>query len=139
MRVKANRGFRLCTIAVFWLYLAMAHNPHPDPDMKKPRTTWDDSGFLSVRGGGLEPPWLLTASTSTRNDPPDSNDLAGLERQETSESVPKLHILAVHSQNSEAADPVAELIKDACRDWAERHEPRELRKVLLAIMGLLDD
>jgi hypothetical protein len=92
-----------------------------------------------VRGGGLEPPWLLTASTSTRNDPPDSNDLAGLERQETSESVPKRHILAVHSQNSEATDPVAELIKDACRDWAARHDPRELRKVLLAIMGLLDE
>lgn len=82
---------------------------------------------------------LLTASTSTRNDPPDSNDLAGLERQETSESVPKRHILAVHSQNSEAADPVAEGLVDAWRAWAEQHEPRELRKVLLAIMGLLDD
>jgi len=47
-----------------------------------------------VRGGGLEPPWLLTASTSTRPDGQDSNDLAGLERQETSENVPERHILA---------------------------------------------
>ena len=31
-----------------------------------------------------------------------------------------------------------ERLGDACRAWAEQHEPRELRKVLLAIMGLLD-
>jgi len=62
-----------------------------------------------------------------------------LERQETSGSVPERHILATHSQNSEAADPVAEGLVDAWRTWAEQHEPRELRKVLLAIMGLLDE
>jgi hypothetical protein len=62
-----------------------------------------------------------------------------LERQETSESVPKRPILAVHSQNSEAADPVAEGLADAWRAWAEQHDPRELRKVLLAVMGLLDE
>ena len=92
-----------------------------------------------VRGGGLEPPWLLTASTSIQRDGPDFNDLAELQRQETSGSVPERHILAGHSQNSEAADPVAEGLVDAWRAWAERHEPRELRKVLLAIMGLLDE
>jgi hypothetical protein len=34
---------------------------------------------------------------------------------------------------------VAEGLVDAWRAWAEQHEPRELRKVLLAIMGLLDE
>jgi hypothetical protein len=62
-----------------------------------------------------------------------------LERQETSGSVPERHILAGHSQNSAPSDPVAEGIVDAWRTWAEQHEPRELRKVLLAIMGLLDE
>jgi len=31
----------------------------------KTRTVGNDSGFRSVRGGGIEPPWLLTASTSS--------------------------------------------------------------------------
>jgi hypothetical protein len=82
---------------------------------------------------------LLTASTSIQRDGPDFNDLAELERQETSGSVPERHILATHSQNSAPADPVAERLEDAWRAWAERHEPRELRKVLLAVMGLLDE
>ena len=82
---------------------------------------------------------LLTASTSIQRDRPDFNDLAELERQETSGNVPERHILATHSQNSEAADPVASGLTDAWRAWAEQHEPRELRKVLLAIMGLLDE
>jgi hypothetical protein len=34
---------------------------------------------------------------------------------------------------------VASGLADAWRAWAEQHEPRELRKVLLAIMGLLDE
>ena len=92
-----------------------------------------------MRGGGLEPPWLLTASTSIQRDGPDFNDLAELERQETSASVPERHILATHSQNSAPADLVAEGLGDACRAWGEQHQPRELRKVLLAIMGLLDE
>jgi hypothetical protein len=108
------------------------------PQKEKPRTAGNDSGFRSVRGRGLEPLWLLTASTSTRNDAPDSNDLAELRRQETSESVPKRPILATCSQNSEPADLVADRLRDAWRAWAETHEPRELRKVLLAILGLLD-
>ena len=85
---------------------------------------------------GIEP----TASrVRWRGDGHDSNDFAGLERQETSGSVPKRRILAVHSQNSGDGDPVAERLGDACRTWAEQHEPCELRKVLLAIMGLLDE
>jgi integrase len=35
------------------------------PPKEKPRTIGNDSGFRSVRGGGIEPPWLLTASTSS--------------------------------------------------------------------------
>jgi hypothetical protein len=84
---------------------------------------------------GIEP----TASrVRWHGDGPAPNDFAELERQETSESVPKRPILATCSQNSGPDDPVAERLGDACRAWAEQHEPRELRKVLLAIMGLLD-
>ena len=85
---------------------------------------------------GIEP----TASrVRCRNDGRDSNDFAELERQQTPESVSKRPILAVHSQNAQAADLVAEQLGDAQRDWAEHHEPRELRKVLLTILGLLDE
>ena len=84
---------------------------------------------------GIEP----TASrVRWRGDGPPPKDFAGLERQETSESVPERPILAVHSQNSEATDLVAERLGDAYRTWVEQREPRELRKVLLAILGLLD-
>jgi hypothetical protein len=38
-----------------------------------------------------------------------------------------------------ASDPVAEWLGEALRAWAEHHEPRELRKVLLTILGLLDE
>jgi hypothetical protein len=34
------------------------------PQKEKSRTASNDSGFRRVRGGGIEPPWLLTASTS---------------------------------------------------------------------------
>jgi hypothetical protein len=91
-----------------------------------------------VRGRGLEPLWLLTASTSTRNDGPDSNDLAELERQETSEGVPKRPILATCSQNSEPGDLVAKRLVDVRAAWVESRDPRELRKALIAILGLLD-
>ena len=103
----------------------------------KKEKPWGYQGFQSARRG-IEPPWLLTASTSTRQSPHDSNNLAELERQGTSESVPKRHILATCSQNAEPADLVADRLRDAWRAWAETHEPRELRKVLLAILGLLD-
>jgi integrase len=54
----------------FWLHSgcgATAAKRHPAAlaGKQKLRTYRKDSGFLSVRGGGLEPPWLLTASTSS--------------------------------------------------------------------------
>ena len=53
----------------FWLHsgcgtTAAKRHPAALARKQKPRTSRKDSGFLSVRGGGLEPPWLLTASTS---------------------------------------------------------------------------
>ena len=48
-------------------------------------------------------------------------------------------LLAAHSQNSEATNPVAERLGSAYRAWVEWGEPRELRKVLLAIRGYLMD
>ncbi|MGA9656597.1 MAG: tyrosine-type recombinase/integrase, partial [Polyangia bacterium] len=54
----------------FWLHSgcgdkAAKRHPAALARKQKPRTSRKDSGFLSVRGGGLEPPWLLTASTSS--------------------------------------------------------------------------
>jgi integrase len=54
----------------FWLHsgcgtTAAKKHPAALARKQKPRTSRKDSGFLSVRGGGLEPPWLLTASTSS--------------------------------------------------------------------------
>jgi len=54
----------------FWLHSgcgdkAAKRHPAALARKQKPRTYRKDSGFLSVRGGGLEPPWLLTASTSS--------------------------------------------------------------------------
>ena len=54
----------------FWLHSgcgdgAAKRRPAALAEKQKPRTSRKDSGFFSVRGGGLEPPWLLTASTSS--------------------------------------------------------------------------
>ena len=92
-----------------------------------------------MRGGGLEPPWLLTASTSSRKADHDSNDLAELERQETSESGPERPILATCSQNGGKPDRIAEALEDARATWSRGRDQRELRKALLAVMGLLDE
>jgi hypothetical protein len=84
---------------------------------------------------GIEP---TASGVRWRGDGPPPNDFAELERQKTSGSVPKRPIVATCSQNSEPADSVAERLGDAIRTWAEQHDPRELRKALLTIMGLLD-
>ena len=56
--------------AEFWLHSGCGDNAakrHSEPRRikRKPRTAGNDSGFRGVRGGGIEPPWLLTASTSS--------------------------------------------------------------------------
>jgi hypothetical protein len=54
----------------FWLHTgymkgtAKRHSTK-SPKKEKPRTAGNDSGFQAVRGRGLEPLWLLTASTSS--------------------------------------------------------------------------
>ena len=106
-----------------------------------------------VRGGGLEPPWLLTASTSSRSDGPPSKDFAELERQETSGSGLKRPILATCSQNSGGAevrtsgssesqdsgpDPVLVRLRSARENWEQRRDLRELRRALLDLLQELD-
>ena len=44
--------------------VATDSGPHPSTDPIPPDETLND--YFPVRGGGLEPPWLLTASTSTQ-------------------------------------------------------------------------
>ncbi|MGO9663964.1 MAG: tyrosine-type recombinase/integrase, partial [Polyangia bacterium] len=57
----------------FWLHSGCggaAAERHPGASLKnrRPRTTRNHLGFRPVRGGGLEPPWLLTASTSIHSE-----------------------------------------------------------------------
>lgn len=66
-------------------------------------------------------------------------DFAGLERQETSENASERPILATCRQNSEEQDAVAERLAMAEQAWLKGHDSRELRKALLAIIGLLDE
>jgi hypothetical protein len=90
---------------------------------------------LFVELMGIEP----TASrVRWRGDGSPPKDFAGLERQATSGSVPKRPILATCSQNSAGADRVAELLEQAGQAWEEEREPHELRKLLRAIIALLD-
>jgi hypothetical protein len=85
---------------------------------------------------GIEP----TASrVRCEGDGPSPKDFAKLERQKTSGSVSKRPILATRSQNSERPDRVAEPLAKASQAWSPDRDPRELRKVLLAIMALLDE
>jgi hypothetical protein len=84
---------------------------------------------------GIEP----TASrVRWHGDGPAPKDFAGLDRQETSESVPKRPILATCSQNSKAVALVSSQLEDARREWNADRDARRLRKALLEIMGLLD-
>ena len=92
-----------------------------------------------MRGGGLEPPWLLTASTSTREAVRDSNDLAELERQGTSANVTERRILATRNQNPRQPEPIADWLMSARLAWNETRDKRELRKILLRIMTALDE
>lgn len=100
--------------------------------------------YSSVRGGGqLEPPWLLTASTSNGIEGARPKDFAVLERQQTSESGQKRPILDQLGQNSvhsleEAHAAVARALCAALQRWDAGCEARDLRVHLVRLLALLE-
>ena len=99
--------------------------------------------YFPVRGGGLEPPWLLTASTSNGIGGLRTNDFAALQRQETSILAPKRPILAQLGQNSECVDAdtrmaIARALTAAIGRWTGSASARELRVQLLRILATLE-
>jgi hypothetical protein len=100
-----------------------------------------------VRGRGLEPRWLLTASTSNGERPPRGKDFAAFERQETSGSVPERHIPVTCDRNSGGkpegpigiADVVAVRLEEAGRRWGAERDRRGLRRALLELLHALDE
>ncbi len=104
--------------------------------------------LLSCARRGLEPPWLLTASTSNGGRPSRPNDSQALERQETSVSVSKRQIPVTCDRNSggieEVAplgvvDPIALRLEEADRAWTASRDPRALRRALLELLRALDE
>jgi hypothetical protein len=90
-----------------------------------------------VRGGGIEPPWLLTASTSTRADGARDRKLGTLQRQEPPGSGPERLIPGtVPGISSGVAEPdrIARELRRAIGVWRMRRDRVALR---LAIERLL--
>jgi len=99
--------------------------------------------YFLVRGGGLEPPWLLTASTSKGIDAARANDFAALERQETSEFGQKRPILAELGQNSihrvtTLRAGVTSAICEVLERWASGCPVREARVQLARLLAMLE-
>ena len=96
-----------------------------------------------MRGEGLEPPWLLTASTSKGIAAARINDFAVLERQETSEFGQKRPILAELGQNSVhrvacVRAGVTSAICDVLERWANGCSLREARAQLVGLLAMLE-
>jgi len=98
----------------------------------------DDSGFQVVRGGGIEPPWLLTASTSSEAERLNTEDSTGVERQDTPESALKRPIPVTCDRNSGAGDRVAEQLAAVLDQWRRHRDHRQLRRALLGLLQNLD-
>jgi hypothetical protein len=100
-----------------------------------------------VRGRGLEPRWLLTASTSSGAGPSNPKDFDGLERQEAPEGGPERRIPVTFDRNSGGedegtkaiADVVAVRLAEAARRWKAERDRRSLRRALLDLLYALDE
>ena len=95
-----------------------------------------------MRGGGLEPPWLLTASTSNGIGGQRPNDFAALRRQEAPELHQKRPILVQQHQNSERHPDtriaVTRELKAALADWVNGSSGHDLRLQLLRLLTILE-
>jgi len=100
-----------------------------------------------VRGRGLEPRWLLTASTSSGAGPTSPRASPGLERQEAAESGTERRIPVTRDRNSGGGnespngitDMVAMRLAEAGRTWEAERDRRSLRRALLDLLQALDE
>src|SRR5450432_2751786 len=101
-------------------------------------------GLPSVRGRGLEPRWLLTASTSNAIDSLQGSVSAELERQETAETVEKRLVSAQQNQNvvggvgDEGRAEVMRALYAALEVWTDGGTTRELRLHVVRLLALLE-
>ena len=95
-----------------------------------------------MRGRGLEPRWLITASTSKEHRSEQSKDFARLERHETSVTAPERPIAVACDQNPEAQvpehDEVVVALAAATDVWRDARDPQTLRRSLLELLRMLD-
>ena len=101
----------------------------------------ENSGAPSlVRGGGIEPPWLLTASTSTAKTRLDSENSWGEERQETPFGGQKRPILAAGGQNSgQRIEVITQALEVTVSEWRCREDRWILFARLAHLMRLVRD
>jgi hypothetical protein len=100
-----------------------------------------------VRGRGLEPRWLLTASTSIEAGLRTANDSKDFERQETPESVPKRPIPVACDKNSGGGkaslsaviDAITARLTEIQQIWVSGGDRRSLRRALLELLRALDE
>jgi hypothetical protein len=95
------------------------------------------AGFL-VRGGGIEPPWLLTASTSTHAGASNDAISRGCERQATPEDGPARPVSAACSQNPPAdEETIHRLLVAAVEGWVRQRDHDALRAALTRVLRSL--
>jgi hypothetical protein len=95
-------------------------------------------GLLPVRGGGIEPPWLLTASTSNGDRARDDVISRGYDRQETAANGRERRISAACSQNDPEGDAViTEALREVIDGWERGRDRRGLRRALFELLGVL--
>jgi hypothetical protein len=119
----------------------------PTPERQNPEPCEMIRGLPAVLGRGLEPRWLLTASTSSARAPSNPKDSVGLERQEATESGPERQIPVTCERNSggepEGPKPITDLVvlrlAEAGRRWEAERDSRSLRRALLDLLQALDE
>jgi hypothetical protein len=104
---------------------------------KNPESLVMIRGLLPVRGGGIEPPWLLTASTSNGERARDDVISRGYERQETAANGCERRISAACSQNDPEGDAViTEALREVIDGWERARDRSVLRRALFELLGV---
>ena len=105
------------------------------PESKNPGPLETAGVFPGVRGGGIEPPWLLTASTSNHAGASKDAISRTCERQQTSASAQERRISAACSQNPPDDDEdIDRLLSTALQTWRRGRDRAELRAYLFGLL-----